>query len=114
MAVKRNKPDANDQLDLFSYARSTDHLDTVRLDGREALAGIPATNGEGTGGSRQASGGVAGGGGEDEGRDVRPDHAVNGAGIDGAAGARSSLGNGAGGIHLVDAGRNGVVHNQNN
>src|SRR5579859_994402 len=87
MAVKRNKADANDQLDLFSYARNHDHPDTVRLDGREALAGIPATNGEGTGGPRQASGGVAGGGGEDEGRDVRPDHALDGAGIDGPAGA---------------------------
>src|SRR5580704_6793215 len=114
MAVKRNKSDEKDQLDLFSYARSTDHLDTVRLDGREALAGIPASNGEGTGGPRQASGGVAGSGGEDEGRDVRPDHAVDGAGLDGPASPRSSLGNGEAGIHLVDAGSNDVARNQNN
>ena len=36
------------------------------------------------------------------------------AGINGAAGPRSGLGNGEGGIHLVDAGRNGVVRNQSN
>src|SRR5438034_10716611 len=72
MALKRSKPRANDaQLDLFSYTGgNNDHPDSIRNDGRRTLAEVLPENGEGIGNERQASGDLAGGGGEDGGRTV--------------------------------------------
>jgi len=102
MALKRSKPRANDaQLDLFSYTGgNNDHPDSIRNDGRRTLAEVLPENGEGIGNERQASGDVAGGGGEDGGRTVNTTEAVDEARINGVTtGARPSVGNGEGAIH---------------
>jgi N12 class adenine-specific DNA methylase len=101
MAVKRSKTnDENAQLDLFSYRRTTDdNVDPIRLNGREALVGVPSQNGERNGSQRHLAANVIGGGREDEGRDVRFDHGVDETRINGSTSSRPGLGNGEGEIH---------------
>src|SRR5688572_4374234 len=101
MAVKRHRAaDENAQLDLFSYRRTPDdNTDAIRVNGRETLAGISPHYGQGNGSQRNSSGNVVGGGGEDQGRDVRFDNEVHERGNDSAAGERSRVGNGKGELH---------------
>src|ERR1700741_1874127 len=98
MALRRSRPVADDnQLDLFVYATSSANpTDTVRHDGRETLAGISSHNGQGNGSQRDSARDVVGRGGEDEGRNVRFDHAIHAGGINGATSARPGLGAGPG------------------
>jgi hypothetical protein len=111
MAVKRHRAaDENTQLDLFSYRRTPDdNTDAIRVNGRETLAGIPSHNGQGNGKQGHSSGDVVGGGGKDEGRDVRFDNEVHAGGDDSAAGERSRVGNGERELHSAASGRNGAV-----
>src|SRR5208337_4658016 len=98
MAVRRTT--ANDQLDLFSNQRPTyESIDTIRPPSRETLARTLPENGERTGGAGTVARDIAGGRGEDEGRDDRIDAAVQKTGTDRTAGARPGLGNGAGELH---------------
>src|ERR1022692_2306496 len=100
MAVKRTAANPDDQLDLFSNQRPTyESIDTIRPPGRETLARTLPQNGERTGGAGTVARDVAGGRGEDEGRDDRTDATVQKTGSDGATGARPGLGNGSGELH---------------
>lgn len=110
MAVKRQKSGETDQLDLFAYRSSTnDHTDTVWTNGREALAGVSPHDGQRNGSEGNPRGDVVGGGGEDEGRDVRSNNEVHERGDDRAASERSRMGNGEGELHPASIGRNGAV-----
>lgn len=103
MAIRRSKPGIDDgQLDLFSNYGN--HVDTIRNDGGETLARVPAQDG-GTIGSQGDSGGnTSGSRTQHQKRDVRPDHEVHEGRINGATGPRPSLGNGQGRIHFSAAG----------
>src|ERR1700677_3769454 len=97
MAVKRTAVNLDNQLDLFSTQRPThDTVDPIRPDGRETLARTLPEPGAQTGGGGAVAHDVAGGRGENEGRNDRPDATVQKAGADRATGAQSGVGNGAG------------------
>ena len=108
MRARARARENNDlQLDLFGLSAPRiavyETTDAIRLDGREALAGIPAENGRGTGSERPAPRDVDEGGGED-GNGTRPaSPPADAAGTNGATSARPGLGNGAGEMHLPDA-----------
>src|ERR1039458_9416564 len=108
MASKRPSGKTDDeQLNLFSFNQNnydSNHTDPIRQNGGETLARIPSEHGGGNGSQRNPSGNALGGGGEDGQRDARPDYEVPTARLDGAAGERPGMGNGAGGIHPVAAG----------
>src|ERR1039458_1466406 len=120
MASKRPSGKSDDeQLNLFSSNQNrydSNNTDTIRQNGGETLARIPSEHGGGNGSQRSSSGDALGGRGENGERDARPDHEVPAARLNGAAGERPGLGNGAGGIHPVAAGseRERVARNQNN
>src|ERR1022692_1663609 len=98
MAARRTT--ANDQLDLFSNQRPTyESIDTIRPDGPETLARTLPEPSARIGGEGTVARDVAGGRGEDEGRDDRTDATIQKTGADGATGARPGLGNGAGELH---------------
>src|ERR1700733_14467113 len=100
MAVRRRDFNLDDQLDLFSNQRPTyESVDTIRPPGRETLARTLPKNGERTGGEGTVARDVAGGRGEDEGRNDRPDATVQKTGVDRAAGTRPGVGNGAVKLH---------------
>ena len=85
----------DEQLSLFDFARNHERTiplpDPIRPDGREALARIPAQDGEG-------SGGAVGGRGDDDRRDgTSHAEAGNRAEVDAAAGARPGVGDDPGG-----------------
>src|SRR5665213_374227 len=112
---KKATADIDNQLELFGSNRTYhEHADPIRTNGRETLARTLPETGARPGGERTVAHDVAGGRGEDQGRDDRVDAAVHQTGADSAAGARPRLGNGAGGIHPAAA-RNGdgLVLNQN-
>jgi hypothetical protein len=104
------KTDPN-QLDLFSFTpprfSANENTDAVRLNGREALAGVPPEDGCGTRPEGPPVGAAAGSRGENGGRNGRLARIFPATGINGTTGARQSLGNGAGEIHL-SAARNSV------
>ena len=107
MASRRQVVNDQSQLDLFAPTQKAyEHADTtdaIRTDGRETLAGVPPANGRGTRSEGDAARDVAGGGGAN-GRGSGPDSAqADSAGADPAAGARRSLGNGAGEIPVPAA-----------
>jgi SAM-dependent methyltransferase len=100
MPVRRRDFNVDDQLDLFSNQRlAHEIIDPIRTDGRETLARTLPENGARPGGEGTVAPDVAGGRGEDEGRNDRTDATVQKTGADGAAGARPRLGNGAGELH---------------
>src|SRR5580658_10900216 len=107
MRARARARENNDlQLDLFGLSAPRiavyETTDAIRLDGREALAGIPAENGRGTGSEGPAPRDVDGGGRED-GNGTRPDSPpVDTARINDATSTPPGLGNGAGEIHLLD------------
>ncbi|MDX1951078.1 MAG: DEAD/DEAH box helicase family protein [Verrucomicrobiota bacterium] len=116
MALKRSRPEADDnQLDLFVYATSgANPTDSVRHDGRETLAGIPTHDGQRNGSQRNSSGNAFGSG-REHGRGADGlDFPVYEGRINGAAGARPSLGNCEGEIHLFGARNGNVERNPNN
>src|SRR5476651_2713858 len=102
MASKRPSGKTDDeQLNLFSFNQNnydSNHTDPIRQNGGEALARIPSEPGARNGSQRNLGGDAAGGGGENGGRNARPDHEVSEARLDGATGAQPGLGNGAGEI----------------
>src|ERR1017187_2540886 len=105
MALKGKKGAPQGQLDLFSgNANRHEHADSIRLDGAAILAGGPAPNGGGNGADGHASADVAGGRGEDQGRNGRDSPTTDPAGADATAGPRPSLGNGEGEVHPASAG----------
>ena len=106
---KTTKAGLENQLDLFSFNRRYEHIDPIRTAGRETLARTLPENGAEFGGPGATARDVAGSRGKDERRDDRADAAVQESGIDGAAGPRPRLGNGAGRIHPPAAGKNGVA-----
>src|ERR1039457_4062107 len=120
MAAKRPSAKTDgEQLNLFSSNQNhydSNNTDTIRQNGGETLARIPPEHGGGNGSQRSSSGDALGGRGENGERDARPDHEVPAARLDGTAGERPGLGNGAGGIHPVAAGSEGGggAHNQKN
>src|SRR5208283_3351716 len=100
MAVRRRDFNLDDQLDLFSNQRPPyESIDAIRPAGRETLARTLPEPGARTGDQGTVARDVAGGRGEDEGRDDRTDATVQKTGADRAAGARPGLGNGAGELH---------------
>src|SRR5580700_6872553 len=106
MAVRRNNLNSDAQLDLFSTQRPKyDNADTIRPDGRETLARTPSEDGARLGTERTPAPDAAGRGGKDEGRNGHATDGFDAAGINGAAGADTGLGNGAGEIHPAPAGR---------
>ena len=102
---KKAKGALDNQLDLFGSNRIRyEQVDSIRTNGRETLAGKLPEARVRFGGEGAVAPDVARSRGEDQGRDARIDATVQEAGIDAATGARPSLGNGAGGIHLDSAG----------
>src|SRR5438046_10290837 len=107
MAAKRQRPD-DTQLDLFSFSRGNyDNPDSVWDDGRKTLARTLPEPGAGTGSQGNSAADAPGGRGEDQGRDVRPDHAVDEAGSDRATGPRPGMGDRARTLHPPAAGIGG-------
>ncbi len=112
----------DEQLDLFSFNQNrydsnhTNHPDSIRTDGGEALARVSPQHGGQNGSQRRASGDASGSGGENGQRDARFDDAVAEAKLDGAAGPRPGLGDREGALHPVATGneREPVVRNPNN
>ncbi len=104
------KTDPN-QLDLFSFTAPRfpgyETTDAIQPNGREALAGVPAENGRGTGTEGVAARYASGSGGENSHRNGRPAPTFPAAGVDGATSPRPGLGDSAGEIHLPAA-RNSV------
>src|SRR5689334_10548730 len=96
-ARSKAKTDPN-QLDLFSFTAprfpAYETTDAIRLNGREALEGVPAENGRGTRTERQPARDAAGSGGENGHRNGRPAPTFPAAGADSATGPRPSLGDG--------------------
>src|ERR1035441_7180322 len=68
------------------------------------LAGAPSANGGGNGADGHAPADVAGGRGEDQGRNGRDSPTIDPAGTNATASPRSSLGNGEGEVHPASAG----------
>ena len=101
---RQQRGDSNLQLDLFGLQRlNYETTYPIWPDGREALAGVPAANGRGTRSDEPASRDAADSGGTDRNGTGPASPAVDPAGSDAAIGARPSLGNGAGEIHLPAA-----------
>jgi len=97
MAFRRARPDNDDQLELFTPTGKThENTHSIRPDGRETLAGVPAEPGRGTRGTRGIAGDALRSSGENQGRDGRSADAIDEAGPDAATGERSGLGNGQG------------------
>src|SRR6266498_2077532 len=107
MAAKRQSPD-DSQLDLFSFSRGNyDNPDSIWDDGRKTLARTLPEPREGTGSQGNSAADAPGSRGEDQGRDVRPDDAVDETGIDPATGPRPGLGDGARALHPPPTGIGG-------
>src|ERR1017187_5371692 len=105
MALKRSRRQPNDQLDLFGRdGNEHEHVDSIRIDGRGTLAGAPATDGGGNGADGHAPADVAGGRGEDQGRNGRDSPTIDPAGTNATAGPRPSLGDGKEQVHPASAG----------
>ncbi len=117
MASKRPSGKTNDeQLNLFSFNQNnydSNHTDSIRQNGGEALARISPEPGRRNGSQGDSGRDALGSGGENGGRDARPDHEVSEARFDGTASAQPRLGNGQGEIHSPDAGER-VARNQSN
>src|ERR1019366_6967622 len=106
MAARRNNLNSDAQLDLFSTTRAkNDNIDAIRPDGRETLARTPSADGARLESERTPAPDAAGGGGKDEGRNGHAAHGIDEAGKNGAAGADTGVGNGAGEIHPAPARR---------
>lgn len=106
MPIKTKKSNQADQLDLFSYApRHANLSDSIRNDGREALARAPSEAGSGVGGEGATSGSALGGGREDEGRPLRRDVRAAEAGLQSSASPRHGLGDRAGKVYPTSPGR---------
>src|SRR5688572_20123317 len=108
MAIRssaRNRAKNNgSQLEFFSltpYGYETPH--PIRTNGGETLAGIPPTNGGGTGNEKPPPTNAPGSGGTN-GQGTRSDSPpVDSGGTHAATGTRPGLGDGAGEIHLPPA-----------
>src|SRR5437870_10512129 len=104
MAFKRTNSEAPGQLDPFdAKGNAHDHTDAIRPDGREALARVPAENGEGTRSEGDSPGDVVRGPGQNGGRDGRDSPKADSAGADSTTGPRPSVGNGAREVHPAPA-----------
>src|SRR5207253_2187420 len=106
MALKRSKAKTDDsQLNLFSDYKNLydNNADTIRHDSGRTLAQVSSEDGRGNGGQGSSGRNASGSGAENEGRDLRPDHAVSETRIDGATGARPGVGNGKRTLHLAAA-----------
>src|SRR5438552_2082150 len=100
MAVPRKSLDSDQQLDLFSIAKPTyDTTDSIRPNGREALARVSSENGPRTGGQGSPSPDPPGRGGENEGRNGHSPNRLDEAGVNGRPGTPPGLGDGAGEVH---------------
>ncbi len=100
----RNNTNGTLQLDLFSLVpHAPPNYETphrLRPNGGEALAGIPAEHGRGPGNDGLAGDAAAGSGAANGSRNGSASSSINESGINGAAGAQSSVGSGAREIHL--------------
>src|SRR5208283_2291741 len=113
MAVRRRDFNLDDQLDLFSNQRPPyESIDAIRPAGRETLARTLPEPGARTGGQGTVARDLAGGRGEDEGRDDRTDATVRNPGTNGTTSTRPGLGNGAGELHPAGARRDLAVGHQ--
>src|SRR5580658_5151870 len=107
MAFKRTKARLDDnQLDLFGYATNrTNHIDTIRTDGEEALARVSPEHGEANGSNGRTSGDAVRSPGKDEGRNGRPHAEAHPAELHPGPSSSDGMGNGEGEIHSADAGK---------
>ena len=107
MALRRTKTRHDDnQLDLFGYdTNRSNHIDTVRPDGGEALAGVPPENGAGTGSNGHTSGEALRSAGNDSERNGRSDREADPAVVFATTGRDDSVGTDSGEIHPSAAGR---------
>src|SRR6266576_1536102 len=104
MALRRAKPETENQLELFAPTGKThERTHTVRTDGRETLAPVLPQDGEGTRSQGSPGTDAARSGGED-GRGVGlTDAGLDEAGSHSASGARPGLGDCSGALHLPAA-----------
>jgi N12 class adenine-specific DNA methylase len=103
-----------DQLDLFDYIPRHDDVNPIRTDGREALAGVSAENGPGTGGKGTTSGDASGRRGKDQGRDGSAHERIDvAAGLSAGAGRAGGMGDDPGTLHPSSTGR-AVAANSDN
>src|SRR5436309_3254996 len=100
MPIRQKGQSGDIQQELFAR-KGTDYeyTDSIRPDGRETLAGVPAQDGRGTGSARQVAGDAVRGPGKDQRRDDGSPTAIDEAGIDAATGPRPGLGDGQGTLH---------------
>src|SRR5437899_3165985 len=100
MPTRQRERRGDTQLELFAR-KGTDYeyADSIRPDGRETLAGVPAQDGRGTGSAGKAAGDAVRSPGEDQGRDDGSPNAIDQAGIDAATSPRPGLGDGQGTVH---------------
>src|SRR5688500_5312009 len=100
MATRRKSLDSDQQLDLFSISRKTyDTAYSVRPNGRETLARIPAEHGSRPGEEGAASEDAFGSGRKDERRNGESAHRVDDTGPDRGSSTPTSLGDRAREIH---------------
>src|SRR6266496_507079 len=104
MATRQKQPSGDIQLDLFTRnGTDYEYADTIRPDGRETLAGVPAHDGRGAGSARQIAGDAVRSPGENQRRDGGSPNAIDETGIDAAAGPRPGVGDGQGTLHSSPA-----------
>src|SRR6266542_472230 len=112
MALRRAKPETENQLELFAPTGKThERTHTVRTDGRETLAPVLPQDGEGTRSQGTPGTDAPRSGGEDGRGPGLPDAGLDEAGAHGATSARPGLGDGPGAIHLPAARGSAVVAN---